>query len=246
AAALDAVTDPVTGDPICRSTLTNPNDGCLPYNPMGLNVNSPEAIAWLLGSPHRDQRFTQEVVAATLSGEPFSSWAGPVSVAMGVERRDEKVRGEADPTSLINGWFAGNYLPTFGKYHVAEAFFETVVPLAKGLPGAQALDLNAAIRRTDYSTSGLVSTWKLGATWQPIDDLRFRVTRSRDIRAPNLNELFAAGTANTNSVIDRFNNDQNVQYQGLSVGNLSLVPEKADTLGIGVILQPRFLDGFTA
>jgi len=245
--ALDAITDPVSGLPACRSTVeVDPGNGCVPYNPMGLGVNSQAVLDYVLGSPQRDQTFTQEVAAATLRGSPFELWAGPVSVAAGVERREEKVSGKADPTSLINGWFAGNYLPTFGKYHVAEAFFETVVPLAKGLPGAQALDLNAAIRRTDYSTSGLVSTWKLGATWQPIDDLRFRVTRSRDIRAPNLNELFAAGTANTNSVIDRFNNDQNVQYQGLSVGNLSLVPEKADTLGIGVILQPRFIEGFTA
>ncbi len=128
AAALDTVVNPANGQPICRSTLTDPNNGCLPYNPMGIDVNSQETIDWLLGSPHRDQRFTQEVVAATLRGEPFSSWAGPVSVAMGVERREEKVRGEADETSLINGWFAGNYLPTFGSYHVAEAFFETVVP----------------------------------------------------------------------------------------------------------------------
>ena len=245
AAALDAVAGP-GGQPICRSTLTNPNDGCLPYNPMGINVNSPEAIAYLLGSPHRDQRFTQEVIAATLRGEPFNSWAGPVSLAMGIERREEKVRGEADATSLVNGWFAGNYLPTFGRYHVAEAFLETVFPLAKDLPFAQSLDLNAAIRRTDYSTSGLVTTWKAGATWQPIDDLRFRVTRSRDIRAPNLNELFAAGTANTNSVTDPFNNNQNAPYQGFQVGNPLLQPEKADTLGVGVVLQPRFLQGFTA
>jgi len=245
-AALDTVVNPANGQPICRSTLTDPTNGCLPYNPMGINVNSPEAIAWLMGSPHRDQRFTQEVVAATLRGEPFDSWAGPVSLAMGIERREEKVRGESDPTSLINGWFAGNYLPTFGSYHVAEAFLETVVPLAKDLPFAQSLDLNAAVRRTDYSTSGLVTTWKAGAVWQPIDDLRFRVTRSRDIRAPNLNELFAAGTANTNSVTDPFNNNQNAPYQGLSVGNPLLQPEKADTLGFGVVLQPRFLEGFTA
>jgi len=245
-AALDTVVNPANGQPICRSTLTDPGNGCLPYNPMGINVNSPETIAWLTGSPHRDQRFTQQVVAATVRGEPFDSWAGPVSIAMGIERRDEKVRGESDPTSAINGWFAGNYLPTFGSYHVAEAFLETVVPLAKDLPFAQSFDLNAAVRRTDYSTSGLVTTWKAGAIWQPIDDLRFRVTRSRDIRAPNLNELFAAGTANTNSVIDPFNNNQNAPYQGLAVGNLQLQPEKADTLGFGAVLQPRFLDGFTA
>ena len=246
AQALDAVTDPASGQPTCRSTLSEPGNGCVPYNPMGLGVNSQAVMDYILGSPHRDQTFTQEVAAATVRGSPFELWAGPVSIAFGIERREEKVSGSVDATSRENGWFAGNYLPTFGKYHVAEAFAETVVPLAKDAPLAQSLDLNAAVRRTDYSTSGLVSTWKVGAIWQPIEDLRFRATRSRDIRAPNLNELFAAGTANTNSVNDPFNNNENTQYQGLSVGNPALQPEKADTLGVGVVLQPRFLDGFTA
>ncbi len=96
AAALDAVADPVTNLPVGSSA--DQTDQRLPsYKPMGINVNSPEAIAELIGSPYRDQRFTQEVVAATLRGEPFESWAGPLSIAMGVERREEKVRGESDP-----------------------------------------------------------------------------------------------------------------------------------------------------
>ena len=81
-----------------------------------------------------------------------------------------------------------------------EAYLEAVVPLGLGL------EFNGAVRATDYSTSGYVTTWRAGATWQPIEDIRFRVTRSRDIRAPNLNELFQAGTANTDSVSNPFFN----------------------------------------
>ena len=61
--------------------------------------------------------------------------------------------------------------------------------LAEGL----GLEFNGAVRATDYSTAGYVTTWRAGATWQPIEDIRLRVTRSRDIRAPNLSELFSAG-----------------------------------------------------
>ena len=244
--ALDAVTSPTTGAPICRITLANPNSGCVPYDPMGLGVNSSAALNYLLGSPNRHQQFTQDVAAATLRGEPFSSWAGPVSIAAGIEHRREAVDGDADPTSLINGWFAGNYLPTFGSYRVTEGFAETLVPLAKNLPGMNSVDFNAAVRRTDYSTSGMVTTWKLGLTWQPIDDFHFRVTRSRDIRAPNLNELFAAGTANTNTVLDPFNGNAATQYQGKAIGNPALQPEVADTLGLGIVLTPTFLHNFNA
>ncbi len=109
------------------------------------------------------------------------------------------------------------------------------------------------MRATDYSTSGYVTTWKLGATWQPIEDIRFRVTRSRDIRAPNLNELYQAGSSNTDAVSNPFgagsgpnggNYGTSISYSALNVGNPNLRAEKANSWNIGAILSPRFLRGF--
>ena len=148
-----------------------------------------------------------------------------------------------------NVWSVGNFLPTNGKYDVKEAYLETVVPLGFGL------EFNGAVRATDSSTSGYVTTWKAGATWQPIDDIRFRVTRSRDIRAPNLNELFQAGTANTDTVTNPFvpgagplgnTYGATISYSGLVTGNLDLDAEKADSWNIGGVISPRFLPGFRA
>ena len=76
------------------------------------------------------------------------------------------------------------------------------IPVLKDAPFAQELSLNAAARYTDYSTSGGVSTWKVGASWIPVDSLRFRATRSRDIRAPTLNELFAAANSGQVAFLD--------------------------------------------
>jgi len=238
ALAQDAVFAP-NGDIVCRSTLTNPTNGCVPFNRMGIGVNSQAALDYILGNPQRKQFFTQQVAAANISGDPFSTWAGPVSMAAGIEHRKEEVSGEV-PTEFQSGWFVGNYRPTFGSYTVTEAYVEAVVPLADGF------DLNAAVRGTDYSTSGYVTTWKVGAVYSPIPDIRFRVTRSRDIRAPNLNELFAAGTSRTNTLLDPFNNNQSTQFLELTTGNLNLDPELADTWGVGVVLQPTFLPGFAA
>jgi outer membrane receptor protein involved in Fe transport len=212
---------------------------------MGIGVVSKEALAYVLGNPQREQTLEQRVAAISINGEPFSVAAGPVSLATGIEWREEEVTGFVDPI-YRSGWFVGNYLPNFGKYDVKEAFLETVVPLAAGKPMAEALDLNAAVRRTDYSTSGAVTTWKVGLTYSPNDDLRFRLTRSRDIRAPNLGELFAAGTSNTNNVLDPFNSNANTQYRGVNRGNPNLLPEEADQWGFGVVLQPGALPGFNA
>ena len=244
--AVDAVQAP-NGAVVCRAALSGSNSGCVPYNLFGIGVNSQAALDYVFRSPEhpqRNQRFAQDVLALTVNGAPFDVWAGPVSLALGVEHRIEKVAGRADPLSLVNGWFAGNYLPTFGRYDVSEGFVETVVPLAKKQSFVESLELTGAVRATSYSTSGLVATWKVGATYEPTRRIRFRATRSRDIRAPNLNDLFQSGTANTSNVTDPFNGDLVTTYQGLQVGNPMLQPEKADTTGVGIVVAP--LRGLTA
>jgi outer membrane receptor protein involved in Fe transport len=240
--ATDAVINPATGSIICRDTLTNPTDGCVPFNIFGTGVNSPAAIRYVDGSgnlAYRHQGFTENVISGTVSGEPFSDWAGPVSLAFGVEHRRESVKGFADPDSAARDWYSGNYLPTIGSFSVTEGSVETVVPVLDGLV------LDIAARETDYSTSGMVTTYKVGAEYSPIDDIRFRVTRSRDIRAPNLSELFAAGTAGTNNIFD---GKYNKTYSDLTIttGNPALKPEVADTTNLGFVVTPTFLTGFAA
>lgn len=246
ALATDVVTSPTTGLPVCASTLTNPNNGCVPYNPMGIGVNSQAAIDYVAGNAQLNQLLAEDVVSATLRGSPFSDWAGPVSLAAGVVHRNESVSASADPISEMNGWWDGNFHPTNGSYHVDEGFLETAVPLAKDAFLAKSLDFNGAVRETDYSTSGTVTTWKLGLSWSPYSDLRLRATRSRDIRAPNLGELFAAGQSETEGVVDPFKNNQTVQFEAITTGNRALQPERADETTAGIVFQPSWLEGFSA
>jgi len=247
AMALDSVLDPVTGQIVCRSTLTDPNNGCKPYNPMGVGVNSEATIDYLyrgdppdadIIGPNRFEELTQNVYAISFAGSPFSMPAGDVGIAFGIEHRSEEISGVADSVSEINGWFNGNFKPVFGKYDVNEAFLEVGVPIIE-----DRLELNAAVRATDYSTSGSVTTWKVGTTFSPIGDLRLRATVSRDIRAPNLGELFQGSGAQTNSVSDPFNNNATVQFLGIISGNPNLTPEEADTFAVGFIYEPSFIEG---
>ncbi|KAB7647931.1 TonB-dependent receptor plug domain-containing protein [Polymorphobacter fuscus] len=247
ALATDAVFAPAgnalgvaAGTIVCRSTLTATTNGCLPLNRLGVGVANPAAVSWVLGDPYRDQRFKQTVAGVNLSMTPFATWAGDVSVAVGGEYRKEEVSGSV-PTEFQTGWSVGNFLPTFGNYNVKEAYLETVIPLGLGA------EFNGAVRATDYSTSGYVTTWKAGLTWQPIEDIRLRGVASRDIRAPNLNELFQSGTSRTNT----FGTGSGLgQYAGrnfreVTTGNLSLRPEKSDSLTFGGVFQPRFVPGLS-
>jgi len=257
-----------TSSPIvCRINAdTNPaNDdpNCVPLNRLGIGVANPAAIPYVLGDPYRDETLTQKVVGGNLSLTPFATWAGDVSVAVGGEYRKEEIKGfvpqEYQPIitrnaatgalSTTNLWSVGNFLPSNGSFDVKEAYLETVVPLGLGV------EFNGAVRATDYSTSGYVTTWKAGATWQPIEDIRFRVTRSRDIRAPNLAELYQAGTSNSDAVSNPFfpgvgpgsiTYGTSISYSATAVGNLNLDPEKAKSWNVGTVLSPRFLPGFNA
>lgn len=243
----------------------NDDRACVPLNRLGVGVADPAAIGYVLGDPYRDEVVEQYNAGFNVSFNPLRTWAGDVSVAVGAEYRKEKITGfvpdQFQPvpirnaagalTGATNRWSVGNYLPTNGSYDVKEAYLETVVPLGLGI------EFNGAARATRYSTAGYVTTWKAGATWQPIDDIRFRVTRSRDIRAPNLNDLFQAGTANSDAVTNPgFPGSSpsfvpagqppqsGYSYSGFGTGNRALRAEEANQWNAGVVLSPRFLPGF--
>jgi outer membrane receptor protein involved in Fe transport len=236
ALATDAVVNPANGQIVCRSTLTSPSNGCVPLNRFGVGVASQAALDYVLGEPLRTQRFKQDVVAVNFRSNSLQGWAGPISIAVGAEHRKESLDGAVDP-QFTSGWKYGNYRVTRGSYKVTEGYAEILLPLLAGL------DFNGAARYTDYSTSGGVTTWKAGLTYTPIEDVTFRASRSRDIRAANLSELYDAGTARSNAV--SINGVSTPFVQNLQ-GNPNADPEVADGYGIGMVLKPRFLPGFGA
>jgi outer membrane receptor protein involved in Fe transport len=233
------------GTIVCRSTLTSPTNGCVPINRIGVGGITDAALSYIFNGgnePLRAQTLKQDVAEFNIAtNELFDNWAGPVSLAFGGGYRKESVTGSVDP-QFNSGWLYGNYLVTAGSYNVKEIYGETVFPVFEGM------DFNGAVRLTDYSTSGRVTTWKAGLTWQIIEDLKLRGTVSRDIRAPNLGELFAPGTARTNTVNVPLpgGTQRTDQFTEKTTGNPLLNPEVAKTYGVGAVFTPRFLPGFAA
>lgn len=253
ALAVDAVDEGLAnggganGNIVCRSTLSAPANGCIPLNifgPTGTRFAPvpPPSAAYIFGTSRAELNTAQTVTALSLSGEPLATWAGPVSFVAGAEFRRESARQEVDALSLASAFGLGNPKPLKGEVAVKEAFAEMVVPLADDLPFARQLDLNGAVRITNYSTSGSVATWKLGVTWQPVETVGFRLTRSRDIRAPNILELFSSPVLSTGGVVDPFTNTSPT-FQISSLGNPQLQPEKADTTAAGFVVRPPVLPG---
>jgi outer membrane receptor protein involved in Fe transport len=262
------VVQSTNGQATCYSATINPTaySNCVPLNPFGQNSASGAALDYIHGGgvPWNYNIMAQDNATASVSGTPFSTWAGDVSVAGGLEWRKLQGRTESDAIShntmdftsvrgslgsvlppKVGGWATTNLLETSGEYTVKEGFVETLLPLLKDLAWTRSLDLNAAARVTDYSQSGRVETWKVGVTWRPIDELLVRATRSRDIRAPGIGDLYAKDSLSPNvNLTDRAGTGGLVSIPTSTAGNPTLKPEKADTTTFGFTYQPGWLQGF--
>ena len=124
-AAIDAVTDPSTGETVCRSDLDSsalpptspfptvngnfgfltfqPGDGsCVPVNLFGKDSVSAEAAAFIFQPATSQNEIEQENFLAVVSGNSsdlFELPAGPVSFALGYEWRRETSSFTPDPYS---------------------------------------------------------------------------------------------------------------------------------------------------
>lgn len=246
--------------------------GCVPLNLFGPDRATQEALNYFLYTSQTRIINTMAVGGAQLTGTVWHLPAGPLGVSAGVEYRKESQTVVADGLGT-EGLLFSTYSPSsYANFNVKEAFMETVVPILKDAPFAKALEGEAAIRYSDYNTIGHTTAWKLAAQWAPTEDVRFRVTRSTSVRAPNLNELFSPGGTSTFTnyydpcsavYINAGSSTRATNCANLGVpanyvdplaaegrselvsGNSSLTAETAKSWTIGTVLTPRILPHFT-
>jgi iron complex outermembrane recepter protein len=246
--AIDAVRGPA-GNIVCRVALTDPNTPCRPLNLFGVGNASAAAIAYAYAT-NPDQvnlTQTQSLTAAggSIRGDLFNTWAGPVSTASGVDYRKEELElNNIDPLSASGALGGFNNSGTAGKFDVWEAFFEGEMPLLNNEHVAK-IDLNGAARFSDYSTSGSIWSWKYGGTARLIDDILLRTVYSRDIRSPNIQELFTAHSQQILTITDPLNNNVSYPVSNFSGGNTALNPELSHTLTIGGSYSPHYIPGLS-
>ncbi|MFX6555889.1 TonB-dependent receptor, partial [Acinetobacter baumannii] len=76
------------------------------------------------------------------------------------------------------------------------------------LPFVQRLELDGAVRYSDYDMFGGETTYKLGLNWTVVDSLRLRATYGTGFRIPSVPELFggvAEGNLTTTDPCSRYN-----------------------------------------
>src|SRR3569833_2764244 len=232
---------------------------CVPLNPFGPGPLSLASFNWINANTGTYTTNTMDNVEASVTGSPFDTWAGPVTVALSGEARfmslDILALGEnrnglvdctglrlCDPTALR--WLSGGASMSASN-EVEEGAVDANIPLLKDSSMGDSLNIDVAGRYTNYSTSGGVETWKIGLNYGVNDLLRFRSTWSVDIRAPNLYDLFQPTTTSSGSGYFDIQTSTQNYTQVVTGGNPNLQPEIARTFTAGMVLTPGFFPGFT-
>jgi iron complex outermembrane receptor protein len=209
--AFHVVNSPVTGLPVCTSTLLDPTDpnydpDCVPYDIFTNGNVTPEALKYLQVPGIRAARSTERVVSGNIAGNlgtygirsPFA--CDGVAVAVGGEYRGQTLRNYTD-SALASGQLEGQggNSPGISTYFtVAEGFAEIRIPLVQNLIAMKTLQVEGAYRYSNYNFADTqikdTHTYKVGGIWEFVDNMRIRGSYQRAVRAPSLAELFAPPT----------------------------------------------------
>jgi len=258
----EVVITPATGAIVCADTLSAnaatraAAAGCLPLNIFGPSNFNPAARAYAYGTLREEIDMSQHVLAANVQGDVANLPAGPVVLAGGVEARRDKMTVLHDPLSNQFAYFQNFGADYWGTSKVVEGYVQSVAPLMRDVAGAQKLDLDVAARYTRYDIDGFGSylrantntkinatTWKGSLIWEPVEWLRLRGTRSRDIRAPNFADMYLASASSFAPISNRFitPNPNQIPTNGtVSGGSPNLNAERSNTTTIGLVFSPAW------
>jgi len=241
-------------------------DGCLLYNVFELDGVTAEQAAQLAGVGTQTGLVTQIIYSGYVTGEfdwSLPSASAPIAAVFGFERREQDYERVSD-TVYEEGQLLGQGGPSpslYGAIDVNEVYGELQIPVL------DELNVSAAARWSDYSTTGSDTTYSIGTDYTIADAYKLRASYAKVVRAPNVGELFSAQSISLWSGADSCSGDTPVfsqsqcantgvsasqyggigespagQYNQFAGGNQLLEPEEGDTITIGLVANP--LDGF--
>lgn len=202
----------------------------------------------LVGVEYRADRLQSQPDSILIVGGA-TGLGGPADPVDGVSEVYE-IFGEVN-IPLVEGQAFAENLALTGQYRYSDYSYEN------GIPGGEQSD--------GFATNA----FSVGATWTPVSDIRFRGQFQRAVRAPNVFELFSpqslglfndndpcSGTAPTATVTQCSLTGLSPalfglvqadagQLQALTGGNTALQPEESDTITLGAVFRPSFVEGLT-
>lgn len=166
------------------------------YNFVDPSRNAPSLAEGLRAVPVREGDSELRAFDIKATGELFQLPSGPLSAAVGAERRKEEVEDKRDPLSAAGLIIGSGGTGVKGDRKVTAAYVELSVPILKSL------ESQLAVRHDRYSDFGNSTTPKIALSWRPTKSILIRGGYAEGFRAPSLNELYVGDTIAFPTVFD--------------------------------------------
>lgn len=191
-------------------------------------------------------------LTANVSGPVYQLPGGPWQVAAGGEY-DQYATHTTTTQTFTSGFsnsspFFNGQMPysSIGQDTYA-LYAETVVPLfgkPNAVPGAQRLDLQAAVRYEDNGPANS-TTPKVGLAWAPVKSVLLRSSYSQGFRSASLTEFQQTNYTSTTSVQDPLRGNSSYQVNVLNGSRDNVQPETSDIYNVGLVIEPPFAKGLS-
>ena len=196
--AIDVVSDPVSGAPVCRSVLDGSDTSCVPWNIFESGGVTEDALAYITQPLFFKGSTSQVQLNGYVSGDlgdyglRLPGADEGIKTVFGLEYRDEQLDYEPDPAALTGdvAGFSSNVTAIDAGYSIREFFTEASIPILEGRTAAELVSVDLAYRYSDYSTGKTTNTYKYAGEWMVHPSLRFRASFQRAVRVGNVNELY--------------------------------------------------------
>lgn len=209
-------------DPDLAQQYLNSTDPAVALNVFSTAPNNPstlEAIRGYRTAMDGETKSVQGMVVARAEFAPSDRVALPV--AWGVEYRTEDME----------------YFGVIANRAVGSGFAELALQLGSTSSGTPLVELNTAARYDDHDDFGSSFTYRVGASWYPLNRVRLHANYGTAFRAPSLYYLFGPRTATPTTVVDPARGNEVVSVMSTFGGNPNLDAEEGASFDLGVTVD---------
>lgn len=208
-------------------------------NPLSRDPVNLAAVGRMAATLYRDILTDSTSAGITFDGFAWNLPAGPVGWAAGAETASEEYMDDYDSFRE-----AGNILGSAGNSSSGDrsrwaAFGEVSIPALTNL------ELSVAGRFDSYDDFGEAFSPQAAVRYTPFDMLVLRASWGEGFKAPNLTNLYSARSQSFNDTTDTFRCEAigidpcpTNQVENFSGGNPLLEAESAQSLNVGVVVEP--------
>lgn len=210
------------------------------YNPFGGVYNSPDVIDAITTSLVRRGESHLTAYDASISGNAFALGEQMVSIAAGVEYREEDAFDQPDDQFQRGLIFGTESVSAQAARDQYAAYIEMLVPVT------DELEFTLAGRYDHYSDFGSTTNPQLSMKWRPLDNFTLRASFGQGFRAPSLAQIGLGPSQESIFFTDTYrcptpdsNNPAcaSTDYTIVFVGSEGLQPEESETFNIGAVWQ---------